>query len=115
MNTKSLYETVTLRANCSHNTFITHLDLTVKSLISSRKPSYVVIGNYKYTKPQSINDDIPIFEDYFSAIVANILYLLSGNIDFKSEFHMESDNAYKSVWSKKARGKKIRDRGYYNV
>ena len=115
MNTKSLYDCVTLRVTCSHNTFLTHLDLTVKSLMGRYKAPYVLRDAKVFTTPTSILDDIPVNEEYFSAIVANILNLLTGNVEFKSEYLSESDAAYKSVWSKKARKVKIRDRGYYNV
>ncbi len=114
MNIKSLYETVKQRADCSQQTFLTHLNLTVRSLKSKFFPTYVVEGD-SYADANSINDDIPVYEEYFPAIVANILFLLSGNVDYKAEFLSESDNAYEAVWSRKSRGKKIRDRGYYNV
>ena len=115
MNTKSLYDTITLRSPCSHNKFLTYLDLTVRSLISQHKASYVIEGSKNYITPQSVNDDIPIHEEYYSAIINNIMFLLTGDTTYKSDFVYEADSAYISVWSKKARGKKIRDRGYYDV
>jgi hypothetical protein len=111
VNIKNLYDTITLRVNCSHNTFLTHLDLTVRSLISRYKESYVIENSEVYITPKSINDDIPVFEEYYSSIISNIFFLLSGDVNYKSEFLSESDAAYKAVWSHKANGKKIRARG----
>ena len=115
MNTKSIYDTVVLRSPCSHNQFLTHLDSTVRSLTALYKKSYVITKDNVWSVPQSIHSDIPVYEEYFSSIVSNILYLLTGDQDKKTDYIAESDAAYLSVWSEKSRSKRFIDRGYSDV
>lgn len=115
MNVKSLYESVTVRKPCSHSVFLSHLDMTVRTLIAHHKKNYVMCDNENWKIPVSINEDIPVYDEYYSAICNYILYALTGEISYKNDYAYEADSAYKSVWSNKARNKKIRDRGYYDV
>ena len=115
MNIKSIYDTIVLRAPCSHNTFLTHLDMSIRSLITNYQGSYVITTGEGYVPPKSVNDDVQVYEEYYSAIINNIMYLLTGDVNYKAYANIDGDSAYKAVWSQKVRGKKIRDRGYYNV
>ena len=114
MNIKSIYDTVTLRHPCSHNQFLTHLDLTLRTLMSQFGMKYVISGD-SYCIPRSIEDDIPVFDEYYAAAVDNILFLLTGDGDRKTDYVAESSDAYKTVWSKLAKGKKIVGGGYSYV
>ena len=115
MNVKSLYDAVVLRAPCSHNRFLTHLDTTVRTLTAQYSMPYVVECGESYGFPRSVENDIPVYEEYFPAILDNILFLLTGDEARKADYVREAEAAYKSVWSAKAKGMKILDRGYYNV
>lgn len=114
MNIKSLYDTVTLDTPCSHNQFLTHLDVTVRTLIAQYGMNYVIDCGI-YGVPRSIDNDIPVFEAYYPAICDNIRFLLTGEDDRKTDYVSEADSAYKTVWKFKANGKRIVDRGYYDV
>lgn len=114
MNIKSLYDTVVLRSPCSHNEFLTHLDTTVRTLSAQFGSSYVITSG-TYGIPRYIDSDIPVYDAYYPAICSNILFLLTGDADRKTDYVAESDAAYKSVWSGKAKGRTLRDRGYYHV
>lgn len=115
MNVKDLYDAVRLRTPCSQNEFLTHFDQTVRTLIAQYRVPYVVLKARIYGKPRSVGDDVPIYDEYYSAILNNVLFLLTGDIDRKSDFVAEAVAAYKSVWSEKSRGLKFADRGYYDV
>lgn len=114
MNIKSLYDTVVLRSPCSHNEFLTHLDTTVRTLSAQYGLSYVITSG-TYGIPRYVDSDIPVYDAYYPAICSNILFLLTGDADRKTDYVAESDAAYKSVWSEKAKGRTLRDRGYYHV
>ena len=115
MNIKSIYDTVVLRSPCSHNQFLTHLDMTVRTLTAQYSMPYVVLGGKSYGFPRSVENDIPVHEEYYPAIVDNILFLLTGDTDRKTDYVQEAESAYKAVWSRMARGRTIRGRGYYDV
>lgn len=115
MNVKSIYDTVVLRYPCSHNQFLTHLDMTVRTLTAQYSMPYVIEKGASYGIPRSVESDIPVYEAYFPAIVDNVLFLLTGENDRKTDYVQEADAAYKSVWSAMAKGRSIRDRGYYGV
>lgn len=114
MNIKSLYDTVVLRSPCSHNEFLTHLDTTVRTLSAQYGMSYVVKSG-TYGIPRYIDSDIPVYDEYYPAICDNILFLLTGDGDRKTDYVAEANAAYKSVWSAKAKGRTLRDRRYYDV
>lgn len=115
MNIKSIYDTVVLRSPCSHNQFLTHLDMTVRTLTAQYSMPYVVLGGKSYGFPRSVENDIPVHEEYYPAIVDNILFLLTGDADRKTDYVQEAESAYKAVWSRMAKGRTIRGRGYYDV
>ncbi len=115
INIKDIYDTVTLQTPCSHNEFLTHFDQTVRTLIANYRAQYVVLRGRIYAKPRTVNEDVPVHEEYFAPIVNNILYLLTADGDRKTDFVAEADAAYRSVWAEKAKRKRILDRGYYNV
>ena len=114
MNIKSLYDTVVLSSPCEHNKFLTHLDTTVRTLIAQFGMSYV-IERGTYGIPRYIDSDISVYEEYYPAICDNIRFLITGDIDRKTDYVSEADAAYRSVWSKKVRGRRIVDRRYGDV
>lgn len=114
MNIKSIYDTVTLRQPCSHGQFLSHLDLTVRTLMSQFGMKYVISGE-SYGIPRTVEDDIPVFDEYYTSIVDNILFLLTGDGDRKTDYVAESADAYKTVWSRFAKEKRLVGRGYSYV
>lgn len=114
MNLTNIYDAVTLTAPCTHNAFLTHFNASLMYLIAKYGLSYVIKSKKGYTKPESVYDDVPVYDDYAPAITDNIIYLITGNGERKTDFVMEAENAYKTVWSIKARKKRIYDRGYFD-
>lgn len=115
MNVKDLYDMVKLREPCSQNEFLTYFDQTVRTLIAEYRAPYVVLKARIYGKPHSVSEDVPVYDEYSSAILNNVLFLITGDNDRKTDFVAEAVAAYKSVWTGRMKGKRILDRGYYNV
>ena len=94
MNVKDLYDTVILTSDCSHNTFLTHLDTTINYLVGKYGVSKVIQGGAGYQRPRTVDTDIPIYDEYRAAICDNLLYLITGDSDRKTDFVNEADFAY---------------------
>jgi len=114
INVKDIYDTVTQSSPCSQNEFLTHLDQTIRTLIANYRVQYVVLRGRIYGKPRTVNEDVPVYEAYFTPIVNNILYLLTKEEARKTDFVAEADAAYRSVWAEKAKHKRLLDRRYYS-
>lgn len=114
MYVKDIFEAVQVDTPCSQPKFLSYLHITVQFLISKYGAKYVV-GKSTWTKPLSLDTDIPVEEAYFTAIVDNIAYMVSKNEDRKVDFVEEADNAYRSVWVREHGKANFVARGYYNV
>ena len=114
MYIKDIYETVEMTSACSQPKFLSYLDTTVKSLIAKYGVKRV-IEDRAYVKPTSISDDLPVKAEYLNAIVDNILYLVTGNPDFKTDYIAEAEYAYKTVWNAAVKGLKMVGEDYYRV
>jgi hypothetical protein len=109
---KEMYEKVTMENPCGQAVFMSRLDTTVRSLIARYGKKYVVFRHQIYQRPVSVEDEIPVYEEYFPAILDNILFLTSGNSDRKTDYVQEAEDAYKSVSKALLRGVKFRDADY---
>ena len=109
---KELYDKVTLAQPCNQSDFLTHFDTSVRSIVSKYGTKYVLLPDTVYTRPTGINDDSPVYEEYMNAIYDNILFLLTGSTDRKTDYVAEADDAYKTVWKRLMRGLKFRDSRY---
>lgn len=105
MTTKELYDRITAENPCGEPAFIRHLDMTVRTLENRYGKKYVYASSYQ--KPLAINDDISVYDEYFSAIVDNILFLITKDSDRKTDFVAEADFAYKTVWGAMVHGKRF--------
>lgn len=114
MNIKDIYDTVTLSSDCSHNAFLTHLDSTINYLIAKYGVGRVIYAE-EYQKPQTIDADMPIYDEYKAAICDNILYLTTGDTNRKTDFVAEAEYAFKTVYAKRMHRKQLLDGGYYHV
>lgn len=115
MIVKELYEQIQRTAKSGQDEFIAALDMTVRTLISRYGVRYVCLPGQPYVKPEGVNDEIPICEEYFPAIIDNILFMLTGDAARKTDYVEEARDAYKQVWSRRMRGARFVDRGYHHV
>lgn len=109
---KELYEKAVHEGQSSQAKFMAHLDTTVRALIARYGAKYVLLRNQVYQRPVSIEDEIPVYEEYFPAVLDNIRFLASGNTDRKTDYVQEAEDAYKAVWASLTRGDKFRASDY---
>jgi hypothetical protein len=114
MYIKDIYESVNAISPSPQPRFLGYLDLTVRSLIA-KYGIRRVINDDAYTKPIDINGDIAVKDEYLNAVISNILFLLSGNDNYRADYVYEADNAYKTVWREQAKNKKIVGEDWYHV
>lgn len=111
---KDIYEAVTVTNPCSQPVFLAHLDTTARSLMAKYGLKRV-INDGVYAKPNDINGEIAVKDEFRNAVVSNILFLLTGNEAYKTDYIYEAENAYKTVWNRHIRGVKMVGKGYYDV
>lgn len=109
---QELYDKITLAQPCHKADFLAHFDTSVKSILARYGAKYVLIPGAVYVRPAGIEDEAPVYEEYMGAIYDNILFLLTGNGDRKTDYVAEAEDAYKTVWRSLNRGKKFRAAGY---
>lgn len=109
---RELYDKITLANPCSQADFLTHYDTSVRSLQARYGTRYVILPGTTYSRPAGLLEDVPVHEEYMMAIYDNILFLLTGNGDRKTDYVAEAEDAYKTVWKQYMRGKRFRDSGY---
>lgn len=109
---QELYDKVTLTNPCRQADFLTHYDTSVRAIMARYDTRYVILPGTVYVRPTGLLDDSPVFEEYMNAIYDNILFLLTGNTDRKTDYVQEAEDAYKTVWKYLTRGKKFRDADY---
>ena len=114
MYIKDIYEIVVEAAPCSQPKFLIYLDTTARSLIAKYGKKRVVEDG-AYTNPLNINSDIAIREEYRNAIVSNILYLVTGNPDYKTDYVAEAEYAFKTAWKADMKGVKMVGEDWYRV
>lgn len=109
---KELYENVLQVQDCRQSAFLSHVDTTVRSLIARYGKKYVLLSGAEWVRTKNIEGEIPVAEEYFVPIRDNILYLLTGNPDRKTDYVQEAEDAYKTVWRRKMRNKRFRSSDY---
>lgn len=106
---KELYDKITLSSPCKQSEFLSHFDTSVRSILARYGARYVLLPGTVYMKPVNIEEDTPVFEEYMNALYDNILFLLTGSTDRKTDYVQEAEDAYKTVWKRLTRGLKFRD------
>lgn len=109
---KELYENVTHVQGTSQDVFMSHVDTTVRALMARYGEKYVLLPGTVWGKTVNIGTDMPVYEEYFPAIRDNVLYLLTGNGDRKTDYVAEAEDAYKTVWRKRMKNRRFRSSDY---
>lgn len=109
---RDLYDKITLAHPCDQTDFITHYDTSVRAILARYGAKYVLIPGATYVRPAGLQNDSPVFEEYMNALYDNILFLLTGNTDRKTDYVQEAEDAYKTVWKARMRGRRFVDAGY---
>lgn len=113
MTLTDLFEHVNITANIPQRIFIDYYITSVNELIAMYGEKYVIRRDKVFNGDiSSIRDENVIMPLFDIPVIDNILYYITGNGDYKSEFIRKSDNAYCKYWSDGAkRHPKIKKRG----
>ena len=104
---KELYDKITLAHPCNQADFLTHYDTSVRAILARYGSRYVLLPGSEYVRPAGICDDSPVYEEYMNALYDNILFLLTGNGDRKTDYVQEAEDAYKTVWKRIMRNRRF--------
>jgi len=105
INALDIFESVSLKVSISEREFIDKINLTLNEMASEYK--FNNDKDNEKTVVYTVDENIDIDDRYLSAIVDNILYLSSGNADFKSEFIRKAKAADLSIYRENTKGRKL--------
>ena len=107
MTLLEIYEKISLKAPIEQRKFFNYFDDSVNELLSLY--DIVLIEDKEYEAPTTdLYADNVVLPLYHNAIVDNILFMISNDANYKSEFIRKSKDAYLKYWNDKAKGKRIR-------
>ncbi len=107
MTILNIYEKVSLKTPIEQRAFFNYYDDSVKELLSLY--DLVIVEGKTYEAPTvDLYSDNVVLPLYHNAIVDNILFAVSGDANYKSEFIRKSKDAYLKYWNDKAKGKRQR-------
>lgn len=105
MDTMKLYERVCERAECDHARFLSALNYAADELCAMYGETNVLCGARR--EAARVGQDMPLREQYGTAVLDDILYLLTRDERFKTDFCAHAEYAYRSVWREQSRGRRI--------
>lgn len=108
MNTKDLYARVTVTFPVSEPDFCAYYNDTVRSLYARYGEQYTT--GCQPIDTQTPEDDSPLYDEYYTAALANIIALASGDGSKKNEYIAEGDAAYLAVWRRLSSNKTVKVR-----
>jgi hypothetical protein len=107
MTALDIYESVNLINPLSQRKFLENLNSTLIEIKSSYETQHKEL-----IEISSINDTVDIETLYKDCIIDNILFLATRNNEFKGEFIRKARDVSLNVWNKKAKGIKLKKRGW---
>jgi len=102
-----IFEKVNLIAPIEQRRFFNFFDDTVREL-QALYGGFVFTKGTEYMPPTALDDENAVLPLYHSAVVDNIIFLVSGEEARKSEFIRKSREAYLKYWNDNAKGRKMR-------
>lgn len=109
MTILKMYEKINLKAPVEQRIFLNHYDDSVNELISMYGDNFVLIDDAEYETPTTdIYGDSVVLPLYHNAIIDNILFMVSNEANYKSEFVRKSKDAYLNIWNDRAKGRRQR-------
>lgn len=107
MTLLEMYEKISLKTPIEQRKFFNYFDDSVNELMSMY--DLVIIDGKTYEAPTTdLYVDNVVLPLYHNAIIDNILFMVSNDANYKSEFVRKSKEAYLKYWKDKAKGKRIR-------
>ena len=108
MTILEIYEKVNLRTPIEQRKFFNYFDDSVTELLSMYDDLVIIDGRIRNVPTMDLYEDNVVRPLYHNAIVDNILFYISNDANYKSEFLRKSKEAYLKYWSDKAKGKRVR-------
>lgn len=103
MTLLEMYEKVSLKAPIEQRKFFNYYDDSVNELLALY--DIVLIEGESFEAPTTdLYADNVVLPLYHNAIVDNILFMISEDANYKSEFIRKSKDAYLKYWRDKAKG-----------
>lgn len=107
MTLLEMYEKISLKTPIEQRKFFNYFDDSVNELMSMY--DLVIIDGKTYEAPTTdLYVDNVVLPLYHNAIIDNILFMVSNDANYKSEFVRKSKEAYLKYWKDKAKSKRIR-------
>lgn len=106
MTILEMYEKISLKAPIEQRKFFNYYDDSVNELMSTY--DIVIEDGKTYAPITDLYENNVVLPLYHNAIVDNILFMISNEEIYKSEFIRKSKEAYLSYWNKKAKGTRQR-------
>lgn len=104
-----IFEKVNLTVPIEQRDFLNYVEDTIHELSSMYGEKFIFSGDdYKFTSPDSINEEIPVHEHYKKAIAENVLFLAGAGDVHQHEFIRQSRDAYLRYWNEDAKDRKLR-------
>jgi hypothetical protein len=108
MTILEIYEKVSLKAPIEQRKFFNHFDDSVNELLFMYDGFVIAEGKTFEAPTTDLYGDNVVLPLYHNAIVDNILFAMSNDVNYKSEFMRKSKDAYLKYWNDKAKGKRQR-------
>lgn len=102
MKAKDIYSRVARVKMCSEREFLFALDTVIRALIARYGERYVCTDIYG--EAMSLSEDIPVYDEYFPAIVGGVTLRVGGGADevgaaLASGDMAEAEGAFRKIWS----------------
>jgi hypothetical protein len=101
---KNIFENISMDNDISEKKFLRFLNNTLNE-IASELP---LKSKANLSKIFSVTDNINLDFRYEGPITDNIMYQITNNVDFKSEFLRKLDNVNKAIWMENCKGRRIK-------
>ena len=107
MTILEIFEKVNLKVPIEQRRFFNYFEDTVNEL-QTLYSGFVFVKDAEYQPPKTLSDENVVMPLYASAIVDNIIFLASGEENYKSEFIRKSRDAWLKYWNDNAKGRRLR-------
>lgn len=106
MTILEMYEKISLKTPIEQRKFFNYYDDSVNELLATY--DIVIEDGKTYAPITDLYEDNVVLPLYHNAIVDNILFMISNEAEYKSEFIRKSKDAYLKYWKDKAKGTRQR-------
>lgn len=103
----NIYEKVSLVLPLEQRRFLNFFDDTVNELLSMYN-GFVIEKGKEYRMPKTLEDETAVLPLYAPAIVDNILFMATGEQNYKVEALRKSRDAWLKYWNDNAKGRKLK-------